>query len=68
MQDFGTAQKKYEAALAADPQDAVVVRAVADFYCRTKKSDLAEVQLSRMLEGKLKVPEATCCGRGGNWP
>jgi tetratricopeptide (TPR) repeat protein len=58
VQDFGAAQKKYEAALAADPQDAVVVRAVADFYCRTKKSDLAEVQLSRMLEGKLKVPEA----------
>ena len=58
MQDFDAAQKKYEVALAADPQDAVVVRAAADFYFRTRKSALAEVQLKRIIEGKLRAPEA----------
>ncbi len=58
MQDFAAAQKKYEVALAADPQDAVVVRAAADFYCRTRKSALAEVQLNRIIEGKVRSPEA----------
>jgi tetratricopeptide (TPR) repeat protein len=58
MQDFDTAQKKYETALAAAPQDVIVVRAAADFYCRTRKSALAEVQLNRIIEGKLGSPEA----------
>jgi tetratricopeptide (TPR) repeat protein len=58
MQDFDAAQKKYGVALAAAPQDAVIVRAAADFYCRTKKSALAEVQLNRIIEGKLGSPDA----------
>ena len=32
--------------------------AAADFYCRTRKSALAEVQLNRIIGGKLGSPEA----------
>ena len=34
------------------------MRAAADFYCRTRKASLAEVQLNRILDGKLGSPEA----------
>ncbi len=58
MQNFDAAQKKYEVALAAAPQDPLIVRTVADFYCRTHKSALAEVQLNRIIDGKVPVPDA----------
>jgi cellulose synthase operon protein C len=52
------AGEKYESALAAAPQDPAVVRAVADFYCRAKKTAPAETLLRRMIDGKVKVPSA----------
>ena len=66
MQNMDMAQKKYEAALAASPQDPVVVRSVADFYCRKGKSTLAEVQLNRIIDGKVRARRPTYSGRGGN--
>jgi tetratricopeptide (TPR) repeat protein len=57
MQKVDEAQKKYEAALAAAPDDPLTVHAVADFYCRAKKSKQAEEQLNRMIDRKVASPE-----------
>ena len=57
MQNLDAAQKKYEAALAAAKDDPLTVHAAADFYFRTRKSKEAEVQLNRILDGKVASPE-----------
>jgi tetratricopeptide (TPR) repeat protein len=57
MQNLDAAQKKYEAALAAAKDDPLTVHAAADFYFRTRKSKEAEVQLTRIVDGKVASPE-----------
>ena len=52
------AEGKYEAALAASPQDILVLRAVADFYCRVGKAVPAEALLRRIVDGKVKAGDA----------
>lgn len=49
------AEKKYEAALAAAPDDIAVVRMAANFYARLGKLIQAETQLQRIIDGKLKA-------------
>jgi len=58
MKKKEAAEEKYEAALAADPQDPFVVRSVADFYCRTGKPVPAEALLRRVIDGKIKASDA----------
>ena len=58
MRKKEAAEEKYEAALAADPQDPFVVRSVADFYCRTGKPVPAEALLRRIIDGKIKASDA----------
>jgi tetratricopeptide (TPR) repeat protein len=58
MQDVNAAQKKYEAALGAAPDDPLIVRAVADFYFRTRKPKQAEEQFARIIEHKVKCSES----------
>lgn len=55
---IAAADEKFEAALAASPQDPAVVRAVADFYYRTGKVAPAETLLRQIMEGAFKSPEA----------
>ena len=57
-QNTEAAQQKYEAAAAAAPRDPLVARAVADFYCRSKKTALAEPLLQRIVGGQADAPEA----------
>ena len=52
------AEGKYEAALAASPQDVLVLRAVADFYCRVGKAVPAEALLRRIVDGKVQAGDA----------
>lgn len=52
------AEEKYEAALAAAPQDPRIVRFVADFYCRSSKPVPAEALLRRIIDGKVESPDA----------
>ena len=52
------AQERYEEALAADPDNAVVVRYVADFYLRNGKPLPAETLLKRIMDGKIEASEA----------
>jgi tetratricopeptide (TPR) repeat protein len=49
----GQAREKYEEALANGGTDPLVVRTVADYYWRTGKPQPAEVQLQRLLDGKI---------------
>jgi len=49
------AEEKYDAALAAAPDDLNVVRAVAAFYNRAGKTIQAEALLQRILDGKLSA-------------
>ena len=55
VQKADEAEKKYEAALAASPQDINVVRTVADFYQRTGKLVSAEALLRRIIDGKVEA-------------
>jgi tetratricopeptide (TPR) repeat protein len=70
------AKKKYDAALAAAPQNVAVVRIVADFYRRTEKFAPAEGLLQKIVDSKLDVTEDDvfwarrqfayiCAARGG---
>ena len=52
------AAEEYQAALAAKPNDSLVVRSVASFYYRTGKPVPAEALLRRVIDGKVKVEEA----------
>ena len=52
------AEGKYEAALAASPQDVLVLRSVADFYCRMGKAVPAEALLRRIVDGKVQAEDA----------
>ena len=52
------AEGKYEAALAASPQDVLVLRSVADFYCRVGKAVPAEALLRRIVDGKVQAGDA----------
>jgi tetratricopeptide (TPR) repeat protein len=52
------AEKRYQAALTARPQDARVLRAVASFYLRKGDYAKAEPILHRLLAGEGKVPPA----------
>jgi len=51
------AEKKYQAALAAAPNDPAIVRALADFYLRTGRPRQAEPQLDRLITGQVKASE-----------
>jgi len=59
LQELGQAQKSYEAALAAAPTDAKIVRAVAEFYLRAKKTQPASAQLEKIVGGKIKTEGET---------
>jgi cellulose synthase operon protein C len=52
------AEAKYEAALHAAPQDPLVLRTVADFYCRTSKTAPAENILRKFVEGSIQAQDA----------
>jgi cellulose synthase operon protein C len=58
MNKTEAAEQKYEAALAASPEDPLVLRSVADFYCRVGKLVPAEAILRRLVDGKVKVSDA----------
>jgi tetratricopeptide (TPR) repeat protein len=49
------AQQKYEAALQAGQQDPLVLRSVADYYCRVAKLVEAEALLRQIIDGKVKA-------------
>lgn len=51
------AEKQYQEALAAAPDDPSVVRQVAEFYLRTGRTDSARVQLERITSGHIQAPE-----------
>ena len=63
------AQKEYEAALEAAPKDVAVLRAVAEFYERSGKSQPAEALLQKILDGKVpaKDPEMMAARRQLAW-
>lgn len=48
------AEKQYEAALEAAPQDIAVARVVANFYARTGKLQSSEALLQRIIDGKVR--------------
>ena len=48
------AEKQYEAALEAAPQDIAVTRVVANFYARTSKLQSSEALLQRIIDGKVQ--------------
>ena len=48
------AEKQYEAALEAAPQDIAVARVVANFYARTGKLQSSEALLQRIIDGKVQ--------------
>jgi len=52
------AEKKYDEAAAAFPQDAAVVRAAADFFVRHRKSAKAEPLLRKFVGGDVKAEES----------
>jgi cellulose synthase operon protein C len=52
------AQKEFEAALAAAPQNIAVIRAAVEFYSRTGKFKPAEALLQQVLDHKVDVKEA----------
>ena len=56
------AKEKYEAALAASPENLVVVRAISGFYLRSGKLAAAEAQLRRILDGKVKAEKQDVYG------
>jgi len=58
LRETEAARKKYEDALAADPDNLVVIRYVADFYLRIGKTLLAEAQFKRIIDGKVKAEES----------
>jgi tetratricopeptide (TPR) repeat protein len=58
MKQPDAAEGEYKAALAAAPEDPSVVRSVADYYCRMGNPLPAEAQLQRIIDGKVKAPEA----------
>ena len=68
MQDVDAAQKKYEAALAAAPNDPHIACVLADFYFRTRKSKQAEEQFTRSSTASCPAPRPTCSGPGGSSP
>jgi tetratricopeptide (TPR) repeat protein len=49
------AEKRYEAALAAKPEDAALLQTVAEFYLRTKATDKAKPLLARLLNCKAEA-------------
>lgn len=51
------AEKQYQEALAAAPDDPSVIRQVAEFYLRTGRTDSARVQLERITSGHIQAPE-----------
>lgn len=51
------AQEKFEAALAAAPQDPLVIRVAAEFYSRTGKPAQAEALLRKIIDGEVQAPE-----------
>ena len=52
------AMEQYKLALAAKPDDSIVVCSVADFYRRIGKTVEAEALLRRIIDGKVKAEEA----------
>ncbi len=53
INEMDRAEENYKAALAADPQNVTIVRAVTEFHVRAGKIEPAESQLLRILDGKL---------------
>ncbi len=55
-EDGARAQQKYEAAMAAAPDDPQIIRRVADFYLRSRQLASAEPLLKQLLAGKGNPP------------
>jgi tetratricopeptide (TPR) repeat protein len=51
------AEERYQATLAARPNDPATLRVVADFYLRTGQNPKADPYLKRILDARIRAPE-----------